>query len=148
MTDVKQARGHSRKLKIGVGGQPVVSILLALRADSTLICCKTVVCLIPHQQSWNSDVELQPTISQGKVTAAQNTDLTLAESVRQPVAQGNGVASKQAFTITSTRSKKDANSFPAFHSKNAPVKVSVTGEWALKECQVVNYIFIQSSSNV
>lgn len=109
MADVKQARGHSRKLKIGVGGQPV--------------------------QSWNSDVDLQATISQGNVTAAQNTDLTSAESARQPVAQGNGVASKQAFTLTSTRSKKDSSSFPTFHSKNAPVKVSVTGEWALKECQ-------------
>lgn len=106
------------------------------------------MCLISHQQSWNSDVELQATISQGKVTAAQNTDLTSAESARQPVAQGNGVASKQAFTLTSTRSKKDASSFPTFHSKNAPVKVSVTGEWALKECQVVNCIFIQSLSNV
>ncbi|XP_068720831.1 uncharacterized protein [Montipora capricornis] len=110
MTDAKQVRGHSRKLKIGVGGQQPV-------------------------QSWNSDVELQPTISQGKVTAAQNTDLSLPESLRHPVAQKAGVASKQAFTATNARSKRDASAFPAFHNKNAPVKVSVTGEWALKECQ-------------
>lgn len=110
MTDAKQVRGHSRKLKIGVGGQQPV-------------------------QSWNSDVELQPTSSQGKVTAAQNTDLSLPESLRHPVAQKAGVASKQAFTATNARSKRDASAFPAFHNKNAPVKVSVTGEWALKECQ-------------
>ena len=109
--------------------------------------CYKLCFLIYPQQSWNSDVELQPTSSQGNLTAAQNTDLGLPESLRHPVAQKAGVASKQAFTATNSRSKRNASAFPAFHNKNAPVKFSVSGEWALKECQVVNYNFIQSSSN-
>jgi len=53
--------------------------------------------------------------------------------LRQPVAQG--VGAKQAFVAANSRSRKEAAVFPPFHSKNAPVKVSVTGEWALKECE-------------
>lgn len=107
MTDVRHNRGHSRKLKIGVGGQPV--------------------------QSWQNEIELQPTSSLGKVTSAQNTDSNLVDGMRHPVAQGT--ASKQGFTTVNTRARKEAAAFPVFHSKNAPMKVSVTGEWALKECE-------------
>ena len=84
------------------------------------------------QQSWQNEVEMQPTSSLGRATAAQNTD-SLQENgpSRHPVAQGT----QQAFAAT----------FPAFHSKNAPVKVSVTGEWALKECEVLNHYFIITS---
>ena len=92
------------------------------------------------QQSWQNEVELQPISSQGRVTAAQNTDSSSVDGMRHPVAQGT--ASKQASTTANTRSRKEAASFPAFHSKNAPVKVSVTGEWALRECEVLNYNFI------
>lgn len=92
------------------------------------------------QQSWQNEVELQPTSSLGRVTSAQNTDSSLADGLRQPVAQG--VGSKQAFVAANSRSRKEAAVFPPFHSKNAPVKVSVTGEWALKECEVLNYNFI------
>ena len=83
-------------------------------------------------------MELQPTSSLGRVTAAQNTDSSLVDGLRHPVAEGT--ASKQAFTYTTAnaRGKREASSFPAFHTKNAPVKVSVTGEWALKECEVLN----------
>lgn len=106
MTDTKHSRGHSRKLKVGVGGKPV--------------------------QSWQNEVEMQRTSSLGRATAAQNTD-SLQENgpSRHPVAQGT----QQAFAATIPRGKKEATTFPAFHSKNAPVKVSVTGEWALKECE-------------
>ena len=62
------------------------------------------------------------------------------DGLRHPVAEGS--ASRQAFTTANARGKREASSFPAFHAKNAPVKVSVTGEWALKECEVLNYNFI------
>ncbi|PFX19168.1 Neuron navigator 3 [Stylophora pistillata] len=106
MTDTKHTRGHSRKLKIGVGGKPV--------------------------QSWQHEVEMQPTSSLARATAAQNTDSHQESGLsRHPVAQGT----QQAFAAINPRGKKEATTFPAFHSKNAPVKVSVTGEWALKECE-------------
>ena len=95
------------------------------------------------QQSWQNEVEMQPTSSQAKATAAQNTDLHQGDVFsRHPVAQGT--TTKQAFTAASLRGKREATTFPAFHSKNAPVKFSVTGEWALKECEVHNHYFIKT----
>ena len=78
------------------------------------------------QLSWDNSLELQPTSSLGSVTAAQNTGPNSRES-RQTW------ATKQAFT---TRKKEREPSFATILSKNAPVKVSVSGEWALQECEV------------
>ena len=143
MTDVRHNRGHSRKLKIGVGGQPVVSAMkLSLQPLFFLLHTRSSKLWLFYftQQSWQNEIELQPTSSLGKVTSAQNTDSNLVDGMRHPVAQGT--ASKQAFTTVNTRARKEAAAFPVFHSKNAPMKVSVTGEWALKECEVLNYNFI------
>lgn len=148
MTDIRNNRGHSRKLKIGVGGQPVVShalwccsIYFALCFDSKNL--KSGVNSHPQwlcpQQSWQNEVELQPTSSLARVTSEQNTSSHSADVSRHPVAEGTAF-SKQTFAAANPRGRKlEATAFPAFHSKNAPVKVSVTGEWALKECQVHNY---------
>ena len=97
------------------------------------------------QQSWQNEIEPQPTSSLAKVTAAQNTDSHQGDVSRHPVAQGTTSSPKQAFTAANARGRKEATAFPAFHSKNAPVKVSVTGEWALKECEVLNHSFIKTS---
>ena len=100
------------------------------------------------QQSWQNEVELQPTSSLAKATSAQNTNSHSGDASRHPVAQG-AVSSKQTFATANSRGRKlEATAFPAFHSKNAPVKVSVTGEWALKECEVHNHNLIEASLNL
>ena len=101
----------------------------------------SIICTLFPQQSWQNDIELQTTSSVGKVTAAQNTDTNLGDAFRHHVANGTP---KQAFAFDSTRARKEGAAFPAFHSKNAPVKVSVSGEWALKECEVCNQSFVSS----
>lgn len=153
MTDTKHSRGHSRKLKVGVGGKPVVGLVVVQSLTISLTMRSILTTrlnlewtlyslLFFSQQSWQNEVEMQPTSSLGRATAAQNTD-SLQENgpSRHPVAQGT----QQAFPAIIPRGKKEATTFPAFHSKNAPVKVSVTGEWALKECEVLNHYFIITS---
>lgn len=85
--------------------------------------------------SWRDGVELQHTSSSGRATSAQNTGES-SDTFRHPVA---GSAVKQAFVSSNARMKKD-NDFQAsvFRPRNAPVRVSVSGEWALQECRVCN----------
>ena len=84
------------------------------------------------QHSWDNDIELQPTSSLGFATSAQNTSSNGKDSSRHVVAQTWLGGSKQAFN--SSRKKDPSANF--LSNKNAPVKVSVTGEWALQECEV------------
>jgi hypothetical protein len=87
------------------------------------------------QLSWDNDIELQPTSSLGSATSAQNTSYNSKESSRHVVAQ-TWIGSKQAFSTSRKKDKDSSFATANFLSKNAPVKVSVSGEWALQECEV------------
>ncbi|XP_031575076.1 uncharacterized protein LOC116308736, partial [Actinia tenebrosa] len=112
MAEAKYSIGHSRKPKgkIGVGGQPV--------------------------HSWDNDIELQPTSSLGSATSAQNTSYNGKDSSRHVVAQTWLGGSKEAFNPSRKKDKDSSFATANFLSnKNAPIKVTVTGEWALQECE-------------
>lgn len=78
---------------------------------------------------------MKTTSSSGFATSAENTNF--GDERRHSVANDTWPVTKQAFVKTAKR--KEEASFPAsnvFQGKYAPFRVSVSGEWALKNCQV------------